>query len=280
MTTRELIAWANERLQSAGCDTPRLDAEILLMHAWHIDRPQLIIRMHQSPPDKIAQHFRKMVTRREEREPVAYIVGEKEFWSRSFAVTPDVLIPRPETEHLIEAALQLLPDRNVNYRFCDIGTGSGCIAVTLACEFPQSSVLMTDISEKALAVAQGNAARHGVDSRIEARVGDIFSPLKKGEAFDLIISNPPYVSREETRGLEPELAFEPGNALTDGEDGLRYLRTLAEEAGAWLKPDGCLIVETGLCGLPPAPADMQLKEKIIDLAGLLRGGVYQHVPQH
>lgn len=276
MTTRELIAWANERLQAAGCDTPRLDAEILLMHAWHIDRPQLIIRMHQSPSEEIAQHFKEMVARRKSREPVAYIVGEKEFWSREFTVTPDVLIPRPETEHLIEAALRCLPDRNGDYRFCDIGTGSGCIAVTLACEFPQSRVLMTDISERALAVAQGNAIRHGVDSRIEARVGDIFSPLKKGESFDLIISNPPYVSREESEDLEPELAFEPGNALTDGGNGLRYLRTLTEEAIAWLKPDAYLIVETGLCGLPPTPPDMQLTEKIIDLAGLLRGGIYRH----
>jgi len=248
------------------------------MHAWRIDRPQLIIRMHQSPPEAVASTFRTMIGRREEREPAAYIIGEREFWSRTFRVSPAVLIPRPETEHLIEATLGLFPDRDHHYRFCDIGTGSGCIAVTLACEFPQSRVVMTDLSEAALAVARENAERHGVTPRIEARAGDLLSPLPREAAFDLIISNPPYVSREEIDTLAPELGFEPRGALTDEANGQRYLRTLVEGASRHLRPGGFLIVETGLCGLPTAPPTMQLREQIFDLATQLRGGIYQYRP--
>ncbi|HKJ84218.1 MAG TPA: peptide chain release factor N(5)-glutamine methyltransferase [Mariprofundaceae bacterium] len=277
-TTRQLITSATVRLQKAGCDTPRLDAEVLLMHAWRIDRPQLIIRMHQSPPTAVASTFRTMIGQREDREPVAYIIGEREFWSRTFRVSPAVLIPRPETEHLIEATLDLFPDRDHHYRFCDIGTGSGCIAVTLACEFPQSSVMMTDLSEAALAVARKNAERHSVTPRIEARVGDLLSPLPREVAFDLIISNPPYVSREEIGTLAPELGFEPRGALTDEADGQRHLHALVEDASRHLRPGGFLIVETGLCGLPTTPPSMQLREQIFDLATQLRGGIYQYRP--
>ncbi|MDQ7000421.1 MAG: peptide chain release factor N(5)-glutamine methyltransferase, partial [Mariprofundus sp.] len=126
-TIRELLHDAGRRLKNAGCDAPRLDAELLLMHVWSIDRTDLIIRSGDAVPESVETSFRDLVERRCCREPLAYILGEKEFWSRSFQVTADVLIPRPETEHLIDAVLQLFPDKNGHYHFCDIGTGSGCI---------------------------------------------------------------------------------------------------------------------------------------------------------
>jgi len=188
------------------------------------------------------------------------------------------LIPRPETEHLIEAILKHFSDRDAPYRFCDIGTGSGCIAVTLACEYPQATAVATDISHKALHIAQPNAKQHGITSRIEFRQGDMFAALrKKDDPFDAIISNPPYVGQDEMHALEAELGFEPQYALTDETDGLRYLQTLVDQSPVWLKDDGILVVETGLCGLPSPSPSMRLKNSIHDLAGHVRGGVYMKV---
>ena len=275
MTTRQLLADATGKLKDAGCDTPRLDAEVLLMHAWGIDKAQLVIRMDEKPDSEVIHTFQAMVQRRQKRKPVAYITGEKEFWSRGFNVSPDVLIPRPETEHLIEAILEKYPDQDNAYHFCDIGTGSGCLAVTLACEYPHTEVIATDISEAALSAAQENAVRHKAEGRIQFRHGDLFqSLLPSDEAFDAIVCNPPYVARDEYDQLEPELRFEPRPALTDEADGLRHLGQLIELAPAYLKPDGRLIVETGLCGLPESSEAMQLERKIFDLAGMLRGGIY------
>jgi len=275
MTTRQLLADATGKLEDAGCGTPRIDAEVLLMHAWDIDKARLVIRMDDQPNSEVIHTFQTMVQRRQKREPVAYITGEKEFWSRGFHVSPEVLVPRPETEHLIEAVLEKYPDQGVPCRFCDIGTGSGCIAVTLACEYPQAEVIATDISDTALSIAQGNAKRHGVEDRVSFHHGDLFEPLiNTDKAFDAIVCNPPYVARDEYSQLEPELNFEPRTALTDEADGLRYLGQLIELAPAYLKPDGRLIVETGLCGLPEGSSAMQLEQKIFDLAGILRGGIY------
>lgn len=275
MSARQLLADARTRLRQAGCDTPRLDAEILLMHAWNIDKARLVIRMDGQPDIELIHTFQAMLKRRQRREPAAYIIGEKEFWSRSFIVTPDVLIPRPETEHLIEAVLEKYTDRNAAYRFCDIGTGSGCIAVTLACEYPAAKVLATDVSGAALLVAQENAKRHNVEGRITFCHGDLFQPLASADgSFDTIVSNPPYVSLDEFRKLAPELTYEPYRALTDEADGLHYLRRLIEQAPAYLKQGGRLIVETGLCGLPEGSLRMHLEREILDLAGHLRGGIY------
>ena len=245
------------------------------MYAWGIDRVRLVIRMGDQPDAETIRTFQAILKRRQGREPVAYITGEKEFWSRGFYVSPDVLIPRPETEHLIEAILERYPNKSASYRFCDIGSGSGCIAVTLACEYPRAEVIATDISEAALSAAQKNAVRHGVEERVSFHRGDLFQPLvSTGELFDGILCNPPYVALDEYGRLEPELGFEPRTALTDEADGLHYLCRLTEQAPAHLKPDGRLIVETGLCGLPKDSGTMQLERKIFDLAGILRGGIY------
>jgi release factor glutamine methyltransferase len=280
MTPRRLLTQAVADLQTCGCTTPRLDAELLLCHALDKTRSWLIAHADDVLDEIDVGTFRQLLTRRLEREPVAYITGEKEFWSRSFHVTPDVLIPRPETEHLIEAVLTHFPDTRVPCSFCDIGTGSGCIAITLACEFPQAHITATDISAAALAVAKTNAERHGVTDRIAFFQGDMFAAFDDGaikgdlQTFDAIVSNPPYVARHEMGELEPELNFEPRHALSDEQDGLTFLRRLVDEAGDRLTPHGLLIVETGLCGLPEESNGMRLQEHITDLAGHLRGGVY------
>ena len=276
MKSRDLLKAAAGRLAEAGCHTPRLDAELLLMHAWGIERTALIIRANDEVPLEIAEQFEALLKRREEREPLAHLVGEKEFWSRPFRVSSDVLVPRPETEHLIEALIEHLPDRQGEYRFLDVGTGSGCIAVTLACEYPNAHVVATDISEVALAVARENAARHGVTDRIHFRQGDMFGAIGENDCpFDAILSNPPYVASHEMDDLEPELAFEPRGALTDEADGLSYLSLILNEGGKHLKPGGLIIVETGPCGLPETPDTLKLLDSIRDLAGHLRGGVYR-----
>ncbi len=275
MTPRKILAAATQQLQDCACAMPKLDAEVLLCHAVGQGRSWLIAHADDELDIATAHAFEKLLKQRKQRQPVAYITGEKEFWSRAFTVSPDVLIPRPETEHLIEAVLEAFPDRAAAYHFCDIGTGSACIAVTLACEFPQARITATDISPQALAVAQKNAAKHAVESRITWRQGDMFAALNPVDGpFDAIISNPPYVAQDEMAMLEPELAFEPRAALTDEADGLRYLACLLEQAGQWLKANGLLIVETGLCGLPEEKNELRLKQRIIDLAGHLRGGIY------
>jgi len=275
MTPRKRLAVATRQLQDSGCATPRLDAELLLCHSLHCSRSWLVAHADDQLDDASCKVFEKLLKRRIQRQPVAYITGEKEFWSRVFTVTPDVLIPRPETEHLIEATLDAFPDRDAAYRFCDIGTGSGCIAVTLASEFPQARITASDISPQALVVAQKNAAKHNVAKRIEWRQGDLFAALDAADGpFDAIISNPPYVAQNEMAMLQPELTFEPRHALTDEADGLRYLTYLVEHAEKWLKTDGLLIVETGLCGLPEGGESLPLVQRIHDLAGHLRGGVF------
>ncbi|MDQ6987357.1 MAG: peptide chain release factor N(5)-glutamine methyltransferase, partial [Mariprofundaceae bacterium] len=236
MTPRKLLSAATRQLQDCSCATPRLDAELLLCHSLHCSRSWLIAHADDQLDDAICKAFERLLKRRKQRQPVAYITGEKEFWSRVFAVNSDVLIPRPETEHLIDAMLQEFPDRNAAYRFCDIGTGSGCIAVTLACEFPQARITASDISPQALVVAQKNAAKHNVAKRIEWREGDMLAALATTDGpFDAMISNPPYVGYAEMETLEPELAFEPRHALTDEADGLRYLVCLLEHTAEWLK---------------------------------------------
>ena len=275
MTIRDLLRQAAVRLETAGCDSARLDAELLLMFAGNLSRIDLITRAHDELPAAIEQAFEQLLTQRESRLPLAYITGEKEFWSRPFRVTPDVLIPRPETEHLIEEMLIAFPDQTGSYRFCDIGTGSGCIAITLACEYPQAHIIATDISEAALTVARSNAENLNVAERITFRSGDMLNAFTLDDGpFDAIISNPPYVAEFEMEGLEAELEHEPRGALTDESDGLQFLATILNEGCEQLKPHGYIIVETGTCGLPQTPAKLEMKKEIIDLAGHLRGGVY------
>lgn len=205
--------------------------------------------------DELAR-IRELVKRRRRREPVAYILGRREFYGRQFEVTPAVLIPRPDTETLVERALQVAVNR-ARCRVLDLCTGSGAIAVTMAAEDERLTVEAADISEEALRIARRNAARHGVEPRIRFHQGDLFTalPRVRGGAdvsgatpllFDLIVCNPPYIASEQWQQLAPEIAgFEPEIALRAGTGGLEFYRRICAEAGDWLRPGGCLLLEVG-----------------------------------
>jgi release factor glutamine methyltransferase len=236
-----------ERLRAAGVESPRLDAELLLAWAARVERSHLITRGGELTSEVVAR-FESAIARRERREPVAYIVGVREFHSMDFEVSPAVLIPRPETETIVEAAVRLIANR-ADARVLDIGTGSGAIAVSIAHECPRVKVTASDTSADALEVARRNADRHGVADRVEVRRADLFEPLDGGAplgSYDLIVSNPPYVEAAALLTLAPEVRdFEPRGALVDGADGLECFRRIATAVGEHLLPDGALMVEVG-----------------------------------
>lgn len=247
-TVAEILAWTRAHFESLGIPSARLDAEVLLAHALGLSRMDLYTG-HGRPLDGPERdRFRDFVKRRSRREPVAYITGEKEFFSLPFAVSPAVLVPRPETEHLVEWALELIEGLE-RPRVLDIGTGSGNIAVTIAVRSPNALVDAIDQSAAALAVAATNAARHGVADRVRLVESDLFAALG-GRRYDLIASNPPYVREEELDGLAPEVrVHEPARALLDTftppGDGLGFYRAIIATAAAHLLPGGRVIVETG-----------------------------------
>jgi release factor glutamine methyltransferase len=221
-TVRDALDSALIALTAAGCDTPRLDAEVLLAAVMGVDRAMLIARPSAELDGDQARAFQAAAARRRWREPVAYIVGSKGFRMIDLAVDGRVLVPRPETEHVVEAALALPPGARV----VDVGTGSGAIALALKAERPDLEVLATDVSEEALAVARANAARLGL--QVAFRHGDLLAGV--GEV-DAVVSNPPYVREDERPGLPPEiLQFEPAGALFAGADGLDVYRRLAPAA--------------------------------------------------
>ena len=241
----ERLADARARLEAAGLAPAHasLDAEILARHALDWDRATLIARGRDPEPDGFAPAFDALVSRRVLRQPVAQITGTREFWGRDFIVTPDVLVPRPETELIVEAAMAF-----ARRQFCqhvvDVGTGSGCLAVTIACELPDVRVTAVDTSEAALEVARHNAARHGVNGRIDFCHGDLFEGVKP--RADLIVSNPPYVPDADAAQMQEEVVrFEPHVALFGGPTGLDIVQRLLTEAPAHLADHGQLVVEFG-----------------------------------
>jgi len=235
------------RLLAAGIESARLDAEVLLGHLLSRSREELLIHGRIPVSEEQLQIYDRLLQRRLEREPVAYITGRQEFWSKEFRVTPDVLIPRPETEGLVEVALKLAEDWREPLHILDLGTGSGAIAVALAGELPQAKIFATDISPAALKVARMNAAESSVAAKIRFLEGDLFGALAgTGAEFHLIISNPPYIRRGDMAGLPPEVGrWEPRSALDGGIDGLDFYRRLAAESFAYLRPGGAVIVEIG-----------------------------------
>jgi release factor glutamine methyltransferase len=246
-TVRGALLDATQFLQAAGIDSARLDAEVLMCHALGFDKPELYLSFDEQLDDGVKYQFDIFLMRRSRREPLAYITGCREFWSLNFRVTPDVLIPRPETERLVEIALDCAGafDRDVPLRILDIGTGSGAIAVSLAKELPRAQVWATDVSLPALEVARHNAAHHGVAQRIQFAGSDLFDSVGKGE-FHLIVSNPPYVGRGELATLAPEVSqWEPRSAWDGGSDGLDYYRAIITEGFRHLLPGGALIMEIG-----------------------------------
>lgn len=243
-TVKDLLNKASERLLQSGIDTPRLDAEVLLARATASSRTELIAHPEAVPPAGQTAQFHGWVEKRSERVPLAYIIGSREFFGLELEVTPAVLVPRPDTETLVETAIGLLRGRPCV--IADLGVGSGAIAVALAVSLPEAHVYGTDCSEEALEIARRNADRHGVGRRVHLRHGDLLGPLD-GLDFDAILSNPPYVRSDEITHLQPEIAlFEPRGALDGGPDGLDYYRRIVPDSRDFLRPGGWLAVEIGI----------------------------------
>jgi release factor glutamine methyltransferase len=259
---RDALEAASDALAAAGVDSPRLDADLLLAEATGWDRARLVAEPGAGVSPAAARRFGEMVRRRLRREPVAYILGRRSFRSIELGVDPRVLVPRPETELLVELALELRPRRAL-----DVGTGSGAVALAIADELPGCEVLATDTSPAALEVARGNAERLGLSDRVDLRLGSV----PEGESFDLVVANLPYVAEGEWAGLEPEVTeWEPREALLAGPDGLDAFREIVPRVGP-----GRLALEVGQ---EQAEAVAELMagcgfegiERRIDLAGIER----------
>jgi release factor glutamine methyltransferase len=245
-TIEAVVRWAADDFRARGIEKPRLDAEVLLAHALGSTRMQLVIDAKRPlEPSELAR-FRELVKRRRVREPVAYLLGAREFYGRSFRVDKRVLIPRPDTETLVEVALARTESCSLSMRALDLCTGSGCVAITLARQRPTGRVYATDLSDDALAVARDNALRLGAYSVSFAR-GDLFDALPTGAGpFDVIVANPPYIASAEVEGLERDIKeFEPRLALDGGADGLTLISRIIDAAPAWLASGGFLALEVG-----------------------------------
>jgi release factor glutamine methyltransferase len=243
-TVVELLRWTTGYFADAGIETARLDAECLLAHALGCERLSLYLDFDKPVEVEERDRFRELVKRRAaDRIPVAHLVGHKEFWSLRFEVTPDVLVPRPDTETLVQAALECLPDVEAEWKILDLGTGSGAVAAALATDRPKARVVASDISQAALDVAARNAERLGLGERIHCVCGDGIAAVL-GERFDLVVSNPPYLATDEAAGLAPELAHEPRHALFAGARGTEVLTQIVSEVGSVLLPGGAVALET------------------------------------
>lgn len=244
LSAHRLLERGASELREAGVPEARFEAELLLRHALGCSREALFARLHEPAGAEAAGHYFHLLERRRGRVPIQHILGTQEFYGLSFRVTPSVLIPRPETEGVVDEALAELSFRPSRApRIADIGCGSGCIAIAIARERPQATFLAIDRSPSALAVARENAAAHGVDERITFLHGNLLDPLvARGEKLDLVVSNPPYVVDADIEELAPEVKeHEPRMALSGGADGLATIARLIEGVGAVLDP-GCVVV--------------------------------------
>lgn len=247
-TVGRLLGWTADYLRQQGAENPRLDAEVLLAHARRCERIELYAAFGEVVDEHERGLFRDLVKRRAAGTPVAYLVGRKEFYSLMFQVTPDVLIPRPETEFLVIAALDWLKARDPALppaRIVDVGTGSGCIAISIAKHAANCELTAIDVSPAALTVARSNAETHDVANRIQFQQGDLLSGLPAQPAFDLIVSNPPYIGLCERPSLAPQVRdHEPSLALYGGDTGIELTQRLVQEASERLHPGGLLLLET------------------------------------
>lgn len=266
LTIKDALQKSARWLGEKGSPSPRLDAEVLLAHLLGLSRLDLYLSWDRPLVDTEKTQYRALLKRRANHEPVAYITGAREFYGLEMQVGPGVLVPRPETEHLVDLALELckpLVERGVAPRLADVGTGSGAIAVAVACNVPGATVLATDISEKALHVARANAARHAVADRVTF----VHAPLlgDRQESFDMVLSNPPYIAEEERSSLPQDVVgYEPDSALFAGADGLDVIRDLVEVAADTLKPGGWLCFETGMAQGPEALRLLQEQGAFVD----------------
>lgn len=248
-TIQKLLNWITEYFTQKGMDSPRLSAELLLCHVLKLERIQLYTFFDRAVSKPELDTLRALVKRGAEHEPVAYLVGRCEFYSLSLTITPACLIPRPETELLVERAIHFLRKRSGSQAVLDLCTGSGCIAAAIAKNVATAQVTATDICDAALAVAAKNIEAHKLSERVRLLCGDLFDPVVKGldaPAFDVIVSNPPYVSEGEYETLDKNVKdYEPKHALLAGVDGLDVYRRIVAQAGEFLKGDGALMMEIG-----------------------------------
>lgn len=281
MTYYDAAVRARTLLTAAGIlpETATLDAGLLARHVLGWDLATWLTRRNEHANAAFGEQYAELIRRRASREPVAYIRGVQEFWGREFVVTRDVLIPRPETELLVELALPHIKGRR--RRIVDVGTGSGCIAITLALECPDAVVYAVDISPQALAVAAVNARRHGVETRVCFIEGDLLAQVPP--PLDLIVSNPPYVAERDRTALAHEVRdYEPAVALFGGDDGWRAIQRLLDAAPRSLAPGGLLLVELGcgqsesLCDYLPACSPLSIADIAADLQGIARVAVLRH----
>lgn len=255
-TVGKLLKWTTDFLRKHESESPRLDAEVLLAFARGCQRIELYTAFEEEPPEEIKVRFRELVKKRAQGEPVAYLVGNKEFFSLNFKVTRDCLIPRPETEHLVVAAIDIAKQLDQSragegnpkpVRIIDLGTGSGCIAITLAKHLPHAEVTAVDRSEAALALAKQNAEAHGLSDRIQFVQSDWFSAFASQSPtpqWDIVVSNPPYISQAEYAKLAKTVReFEPITALVSGPDGTEDIQKLAQQAPTHMPVGGHLLVE-------------------------------------
>jgi release factor glutamine methyltransferase len=272
-TIIKLLKWATSYFNTHDIERPRAEAEILLSHALKLQRIDLYLRYDQPLYDEDLKRFKELVKRRIKREPVAYIVGVKEFWSMDFAVTKDVLIPRPETEFLVEAALDLLPIGSTSdsvlipKRILELGTGSGAVILALASMRSGHRFFATDRMWAAARTARENAVRHGLENNVALICADWFAPfVPKQCAFDMILSNPPYVPSRLIGGLQPEITgYEPVSALDGGDGGLSCLNHIIGHAHLYLRSKGALLLEIG----------EDQKNDVEQIAD--RSGAYEHI---
>ncbi|MCR9291319.1 MAG: peptide chain release factor N(5)-glutamine methyltransferase [bacterium] len=276
-TVGRLLTWTTDYLKQHESDSPRLDAEVLLAHALDCQRIELYTAFSDEPSEAAKSAFREMVRRRAAGTPVAYLVGYKEFYSDRFEVNPNVLIPRPETEHLVVEALdrakQISAARGQeNLRIADVGTGSGIVAISLAKHLPTSELVAIDVSAAALEVARSNASQHELTDRIEFVEGHLLTDIPQKPVFDLIVSNPPYVSDAEYAELPATVReHEPRGALVAGPTGMEVIAELMTMAVNHLAPDGYLLFEFSPMLAEKLPAylgsDWALEKITKDLAG-------------
>ncbi|HEX6729760.1 MAG TPA: peptide chain release factor N(5)-glutamine methyltransferase [Pyrinomonadaceae bacterium] len=284
VTIEQALREASETLERAGVPESRREASSLLAHVLQRDRGFLIAHSKDELRDELFGIFCEYIRRRATGEPSQYVTGIQDFYGRSFLVTPDVLIPRPETELLVDAAYNHLVNPTLPFSICDVGTGSGCIIITLLHQLQNARGIGVDVSQAAIAVAQENADAHKVTDRLTFTVSDCFNALPKHLSFDLIVSNPPYVSAAALPGLQREVRdYEPRVALSPGLDGLSMIRRLLEGAPGFLKDDGLLVMEIGFDQAEATETLIESKvwdlvEIVPDLAGIPRIVVLKKLP--
>lgn len=260
-TLGRLREWTRQYLTDKGCENSDLETQVLMAHALQCTRIELFTNQNKVASQEGRDRLRDLIRRRAEGCPVAYLVGYKEFFSLEFEVSPAVLIPRPDSEWIVYECLRLAKTMT-SPTMLDIGTGSGCLAITIAQQHKTAQVTAIDVSSEALEIAKRNAEKHQVSDRITFLEGELFSPLESGQQFDFVISNPPYIPSDVVLTLQKEVRdYEPKLALDGGENGFAVIDRILEQSDTVLRPGGYLILEIG------ADQEMQARERIENLTG-------------